>query len=146
MIWLTWKLVTLPVRVVFRVLGLSVRTIRFLGIGRILAFAAGVGTGLAVAPTSGRELRAVLRERQQSLAATGGDLAAVVRHELANSPRTWHLPQPTVNVDEGRRVVLTGVVPHEDARHDLLRTAGAVAGVRAVDDHLSVLPPPEREP
>ncbi len=137
MIWLTWKLLTLPVRLVLGVVRGIVRTIRFIGIGRIAAFGAGVGVGLSVAPTDGRRFRAAVLDRQQSIAATGGDLAAVVRHELSNSPRTWHLPQPSVAVDGGR-VVLTGTVPHDEARHDLVRTAGAVPGVRSVEDLLSV--------
>ena len=35
-------------------------------------------------------------------------------------------------------VRLTGTVPHEQARLDLVRTAGSIAGVRAVDDDLTV--------
>lgn len=138
MIWLLWKLLTLPVRLVLGSVKLTGRTIRVVGIGRILAFAAGVGTGLAVAPTDGRRFRAAVLDRQQSLASTGGDLAATVRYELSHSPRTWHLPQPSVAVDGGR-VVLTGSVPHEEARMDLVRTAGAVPGVRAVEDLLTVV-------
>ena len=138
MIWLTWKLLTLPIRLVFGTVKWNVRIIRFVGVGRILAFGAGVGVGMAVAPASGKELRAAVLGAQQSVAATGGDLAATVRYELANSPRTWHLPQPTISVLEGR-VTLRGEVPHDDARADLVRTAGAVVGVRAVVDELTVV-------
>ena len=74
-------------------------------------------------------------------AAGSGDVGATVRHELATSPRTWHLPQPGVTV-QGDRVVLTGAVPHDEARLALIRTAGAVTGVRAVDDHLTIDEPP----
>jgi osmotically-inducible protein OsmY len=40
----------------------------------------------------------------------------------------------------GDRVTLTGAVPHDEARLALLRTAGSIAGVRAVDDQLTVEP------
>ncbi len=98
---------------------------------------AGVATGLAAAPTDGRALRArVLGPTTPPVAGTA-DVAAAVRTELANSPRTWHLPQPAVRVADGR-VELRGAIPHEEARLDLVRTAGAVHGVRAVDDQLVV--------
>ncbi len=138
MIWLTWKLLTLPFRIVFGTLGLTVRTIRFVGVSRIVAFGAGVATGMAVAPVPGRELRAqVLPAAGAGGTAAPGDLAAVVAAELASGPRTWHLPQPAVTVADGR-VTLTGPVPHDEARLALVRAAGAIAGVRAVEDHLSV--------
>lgn len=137
MIWLTWKLLTLPFRVVFGTLGLTYRTVRLVGPSRILAFGAGVGVGLAVAPTDGEQFRARLRQEYGSAASTGGDLGETVRYELAHSPRTWHLPQPVVTVD-GTRITLTGEVPHDTARADLGRTAGAVVGVTAVDNRIAV--------
>lgn len=137
MIWLTWKLLTLPIRIVFGTLRISIRTVRFVGIGRILAFGAGVGVGLAVAPTSGEQFRAKLRQQYGSAASAAGDLGETVRYELAHSPRTWHLPQPVVTV-EGTRITLTGEVPHDTARLDLGRTAGAVVGVTAVDNRVTV--------
>lgn len=138
MIWLTWKLLTLPIRLVFGTLGLSFKTIRFVGLSRILAFGAGVGAGMAIAPTTGAEFRARLAEQYSGAAApAGGDLGEAVRHELAHSPRTWHLPQPTVTVI-GNRVTLTGQVPHDTGRIDLGKTAGAVAGVGAVDNRITV--------
>lgn len=137
MIWLTWKLLTLPFRLVFGTVGLSFKTIRFVGLSRILAFGTGVGVGLAVAPTTGADFRARLLERYAATASSAGDLGETVRYELAHSPRTWHLPQPVVTV-EGNRVTLTGEVPHETARGDLGRTAGAVVGVAAVDNRLTI--------
>lgn len=137
MIWLLWKLITLPFRLVLGVVRLLLGTIGFVGLDRIVAFAAGVGVGLAVSPTPASQLRGGVAAEQEVKAARGGDIGAAVRHELATSPRTWHLPQPGVTV-HGDRVALTGGVPHDQARHDLLRTAGAIAGVRAVDDHLTV--------
>ena len=145
MIWLLWKLLTLPFRLVFGTLGLTFKTVRFVGIGRLLFFGAGVGAGLALAPTSGTELRARLAQRRETsaTATTGAGLADAVRDELAHSPRTWHLPQPAVTV-EGNRVTLTGEVPHDEARADLGRTAGAVIGVAAVDNRITVsTTPPE---
>lgn len=139
MIWLLWKLLTLPLRVVLGTIGLSLKTVRLLGPGRVLAFGAGVGVGLATAPTTGEEFRARFAERCGASWPTHGvrDLADEVRGELRNAPRTWHLPQPTVRVD-GTRVTLTGSVPHAEARGELIRTAGSVLGVTAVDDQLTV--------
>ncbi len=142
MIWLLWKLLTLPIRLALGTTKLTWRTIRFIGISRIVAFGAGVGTGIALAPKPADQLRAGGAAQQEAKAASSGDVAAAVRHELANSPRTWHLPQPGVTI-QGDRITLTGTVPHDEARHQLLRTAGAVAGVRAVDDHLTVEAPAE---
>ncbi len=137
MIWLLWKLVTLPFRLVFGTISASFKTIRFVGVGRIVAFGAGLGVGMAVAPTTGEQFRARLSEGYSSTASAAGDLGETVRYELAHSPRTWHLPQPVVSV-EGNRITLTGAVPHETARGDLGRTAGAVVGVAAVDNRISV--------
>ena len=139
MIWLLWKLLTLPIRLVFGTLSATFKTVRFVGLGRILAFGAGVGAGMAVAPTSGEQFRARLAAGRASVASAAGDLGETVRYELAHSPRTWHLPQPVVSV-EGNRVTLTGSVPHETAKGDLGRTAGAVVGVAAVDNRVTVTP------
>jgi hypothetical protein len=140
MIWLAWKLLTLPIRLVLGTLGITFRTIRFVGVGRLLFFGAGVGTGMALSPNTGDQLRerlAQVRNPRPPLSAT--DLGALVRDELAHSPRTWHLPQPAVTVVDDR-VTLTGEVPHESARADLGRTAGAVTGVAAVDNQIRVVP------
>lgn len=114
------------------------RTGRLVGYRRIFLFGLGVGVGLLIAPMTGREARA----RLQSLidarrGITSGDLAERVRFELSHAPRTWHLPQPTVEV-QGGTAILRGVVPHETGRIDLERTAAAVAGVVEVDNHVAV--------
>jgi hypothetical protein len=137
MIWLLWKLLTLPIRLVFGTISLTFKTIRFVGVSRILAFGAGVGAGMSVPPTAGEQFRARLAGARSSAASAAGDLGETVRYELAHSPRTWHLPQPVVSV-EGNRITLTGEVPHETAKGDLGRTAGAVVGVAAVDNRVTV--------
>lgn len=114
------------------------RTGRLLGYRRLVVFAAGVGVGLLIAPMTGREARARLQaliDERRGIAT--GDLAERVRFELSHAPRTWHLPQPTVEV-EGGTAILRGVVPHETGRLDLERTAAAVAGVIEVDNHVAV--------
>ena len=66
-----------------------------------------------------------------------GDLAERIRFELSHSPRTWHLPQPDVEVIGGT-AILRGEVPHEVGRADLERTAAAVAGVVHVENQVDV--------
>lgn len=137
MIFILWSLLTLPIKIVLGVVKLVLRTIGFIGVSRIAAFGAGVGVGVAMAPKPADQLRSGVAAKEEARAARGGDIGSAVRHELATSPRTWHLPQPGVTV-QGDRVVLTGSVPHDEARLALLRTAGSVTGVRAVDDHLTI--------
>lgn len=138
MLWLLWTLVTLPLRLGFGIMRTVLRTIGFVGPGRLLAFVAGIATGMAVAPTEvGRRVEGLVRPPAPATA--GADLAQRVSDELAHSPRTWHLPQPTVFAD-GDRIVLTGEVPHETGRGDIVRTAGAVAGVAAVENRLTLAP------
>lgn len=114
------------------------RTGRLLGYRRLFVFAAGIGVGLLVAPTTGDKARAKLREliegRRDGLQR---DLGERVRFELSHSPRTWHLPQPSVTM-LGATAVLSGQVPHELGRVELERTAAAVAGVAVVDNQLVV--------
>jgi hypothetical protein len=136
-----FKLLWLPVRLVFGTTKLSVktgyRTGRLVGYRRIFVFGAGVAVGLLVAPTPGRELRAFIRRRLEARGVTDADLGERVRFELAHHPRTWHLPQPEVVV-AGHRVTLRGEVPDSSARQEMVRAAGALPGVAAVDDDLEV--------
>lgn len=113
------------------------RTGRLLGSRRVALFAAGVGVGLLIAPLTGREARAKLQELWAGRQSGGADLATRVRQELAQAPRTWHLPQPEVEV-VGSRAILRGEVPHETGRADLARAAAAVAGVADVDNHIDI--------
>jgi hypothetical protein len=117
----------------------SYRIIRAIGLVRLAILAVGIGIGLLIAPTSGVELRDRLRRRLEEQRDVSGDLviAQRVREELAQSPRTWHLPQPEVEV-AGGTAILTGEVPHLSGRADLERIAAAVAGVVAVDSRLVV--------
>jgi hypothetical protein len=112
------------------------RTGRLLGYRRILVFGLGVGVGLLIAPMTGDELRTRLRHLIEQRRGTG-DLAERVRFELSHSPRTWHLPQPDVEVIGGT-AILRGEVPHEVGRADLERTAAAVAGVVHVENQVDV--------
>lgn len=137
------RLALLPLRVVFGASGLTFRTGyragRLFGYRRLVVFGVGVGVGLLVAPVAGRELRARLRSVAESRFGRVSDpeLSERVRFELSHSPRTWHLPQPTVHVLAGR-VTLVGEVPHETGRMDLERAAAAVPGVSAVENRVLV--------
>jgi len=139
-------LLTLP----FRLLGLGFKTgagtaklthrsVRLLGYRRLFVFGAGVAVGMLFAPGPGAELRAKLKAKFDELQglAPAIDLATRVRDELASAPRTWHLPQPTVEVVGEGRVALTGEVPDTAARADLERVAAAVKGVVTVENRLS---------
>src|SRR5690606_22768124 len=96
-----------------RSVGSTYRVGRLIGLSRLLAFAVGVAVGLAVAPTSGRDLRDRLAQRVAARRAPASDEAVAerVRYELSHSPRTWHLPQPQVEVAAGT-AILTGGAPH----------------------------------
>ena len=92
--------------------------------------------GLLIAPMTGRELRTRIQHLIDERMGTG-DLADRIRFELSHSPRTWHLPQPDVEVIGGT-AILRGEVPHEVGRADLERTAAAVAGVVHVENQVDV--------
>ena len=108
------------------------------GYRRIFVFAAGVGVGLLISSEPGRELRERIRAQISGREPEGaGPLDERVRRELSHSPRTWHLPQPDIEV-VGGRVVLHGSVPHETGRTDLEAAARAVHGVTTVDNRLVI--------
>ena len=146
-----WFLLTLPFKLVglgFKTgagsVKLTHRTVRLMGYRRLFVFSAGVGVGVLIAPGPGAEMRAKLREVLDSLRGTavsgggGADLPSRVRDELSSSPRTWHLPQPSVAVDGEGHIVLSGDVPDATASADLERVAAAVRGVVSVDNRLVV--------
>lgn len=115
------------------------RAARFVGVSRILALALGVAIGLLIAPTSGQELRDRLLRQWEARRAPASDdaVAERVRYELSHSPRTWHLPQPEVEVIAGT-AILTGDAPHASGKADIERAAAAVPGVAEVDSRLIV--------
>jgi hypothetical protein len=135
------RLIFLPAKVGVGTTKLGVkagyRAGRLVGYRRLFVFGAGVAVGLLVAPMAGRELRARIQKLIEEQRGGVGDLAERVRYELSHSPRTWHLPQPDVEV-VGGRAILRGEVPHEVGRTDLERTAAAVAGVIEVDNQVGV--------
>jgi hypothetical protein len=117
------------------------RTGRRLGFGRLLFFAAGAGVALLFAPTSGAELRERIRkaieERQAGDGLTDAAVAVRVREVLSQSPRTWHLPQPDVDVVAGT-VILTGDAPHATGKADIEEAVASVPGVMIVESRLVV--------
>lgn len=148
------RVLTFPVRLTYGVGKLGVKTGytagrlsvastykagRFVGLSRLLAFGAGVGVGMLVAPTSGQELRDRIRRQLAARKAPASDdaVAERVRYELSHSPRTWHLPQPSVEVSGGV-AILTGGAPHETGKADIERATAAVPGVAEVESHLVV--------
>ena len=110
-----------------------------LGYRRMLTLAAGVGIGLLIAPSSGQDLRDQLRRKWEQRSGPESDdvVAERVRHELSHSPRTWHLPQPEVEVVAGK-AILTGGAPHATGKADIERAAASVPGVADVDSRLVV--------
>ena len=132
-----------PLRLSYGMGRMSVRTGyrvgRRAGPSRVLALGVGVGIGLLIAPTSGEELRDRLRRQLEARRAPAGDdaVAERVRYELSHSPRTWHLPQPAVEV-VGGTAILTGGAPHATGKADIERAAAAVPGVADVDNRLVV--------
>jgi osmotically-inducible protein OsmY len=119
--------------------GSAYRAGRFVGLSRLLALGTGVVIGLLAAPTSGQELRDRLGRELAARRAPASDdaIAERVRYELSHSPRTWHLPQPSVEVSAGT-AILTGGAPHETGKADIERAAAAVPGVVDVDNRLVV--------
>lgn len=122
--------------------GTSYRVGRRVGWSRLAALGTGVVIGMMIAPSSGAELRARLGRRVAERRRPVGDdaVAARVRYELSHSPRTWHLPQPEVEV-RGSTAVLRGQVPHDTGRQDLERVAAAVTGIVDVDNQVAVVAP-----
>jgi hypothetical protein len=115
------------------------RVARWLGFRRVMLLGLGIVIGMLTAPVPGSEIRAALRRLVEARrAGSDAELAERVRFELAHHPRTWHLPQPEVTVVY-HRVALTGQVPDETARQELVRAVAALGGVNEVDDRLAVV-------
>ncbi len=112
---------------------------RKIGLKRMSLLAAGAAAAALSTPTTGSEMRRRIG-RLADRRVPDADLAARVRHELSHSPRTWHLPQPTISVLRGR-VVLSGEAPHATGRADLERVVAAVPGVLAVENEIVIAGP-----
>jgi osmotically-inducible protein OsmY len=123
------KIVFFPVRV-------TTRSLRWVGLRRLILIGIGASVALLLTPVTGAEMRRRL-SRLVARRVPDADLAARVRHELSHSPRTWHLPQPSISVLQGR-VVLAGEAPHATGRADLERVVSAVPGVVSVDNEIIV--------
>lgn len=155
LVHLLWRLLLLPFKLALALLGTTFRVgarvgsaparvtwaaTRRAGWTGTSCFALGVAAGLLVAPTSGAALRARLAGAVAGGRPADPELGERVAHELAHAPRTWHLPQPEVDVVDGQ-VVLRGAVAHDVARDELERAAAAVPGVTGVRNELDVVDP-----
>ena len=137
-------LVAIPTRLSARLLRFSLvttfRTTRAAVRSSIVSFLLGVGLGWFITTPTGRQAVAYVRQALGQGTAVPVDdesLAGRVRTTLAGSSRTWHLPQPDVTV-AAQVVTLTGEVPHEQGRADLVATVRVIEGVASVVDQLSV--------
>jgi hypothetical protein len=114
---------------------------RRVGLGRMVFFAAGAGVALLLAPTSGAELRERIRraieERNAANRLSDAEVAVRVREVLSQSPRTWHLPQPAIDVVDGT-AILTGDAPHASGKADIEEAVASVPGVLGIDSRLVV--------
>ena len=114
---------------------------RRVGLGRMVFFAAGAAVALLLAPTSGADLRERLRraldERRTATGLSDAEVADLVRETLSQSPRTWHLPQPAIDVVDGT-AILTGDAPHTSGKADIEEAVAAVPGVLGVDSRLVI--------
>ncbi len=146
------RLVALPFRLAFWVAGVALKVgyragraplklgghaARLMGFKGVVLFGSGLAMGLLVAPWPGRELRQRLRDLLTAGGVSDDELAEKVAFELSHAPRTWHLPQPSLTVVDGR-VSLTGEAPHDEGRAELERVAAGIPGVVAVDNQLTV--------
>lgn len=128
---------TAPVR-------LTIGVLRRIGVRRLALLGVGAAAGALLTPVAGPEFR-----RRIAIAVAKGRSGAEptveerVRRRLADSPRTWHLPQPEVvavrDADEAAwRIILAGRAPDESARTDLEEAALSVVGVAGVDNRIRV--------
>jgi hypothetical protein len=135
------RLLFLPFRVGMKTGAVSAkvgyRSARLVGFRRLFVLGIGVGIGLLMSEVPGRRIRESIRGAVAGGVTGGVDLGERVRFELSHSPRTWHLPQPSVDI-EGATVVLKGEVPHATAKADLEAAATTVPGVTTVENLLEI--------
>lgn len=112
------------------------KSLKWIGLRRLVLLGLGATLALMLTPYTGAEVRRKM-SRLVARRVPDADLAARVRHELSHSPRTWHLPQPTISVLQGH-VLLVGEAPHATGRADLERVVAAVPGVLSVDNEITV--------
>ncbi|MBS1847131.1 MAG: BON domain-containing protein [Actinobacteria bacterium] len=123
---------------------LAIRGVRAFGPRRLALVAVGVAVGAACTPMAGPELRArVVDAVRRRRAGAEPTVEERVRRSLAESPRTWHLPQPevvAVRAGDGAdwTIILAGTAPDATACADLASVAGAVAGVGEVDNRIRI--------
>ena len=131
------KMVTTPIKASFRVA-------KFIGYRRVALLGIGGAIGALVTPVSGSELRSRVRaEITRRRAGTEPSVEDRVRQHLAQSPRTWHLPQPevvAVRIPESAewKIILAGEVTDDVSRRDLELASLSVSGVETVDNRLRV--------
>ena len=103
---------------------------RFIGLRRVLSSGSASASGCWSRPRPGRSCApgSVASGSGRRAPATDDAVAERVRYELSHSPRTWHLPQPEVEVVAGT-AILTGGARHATGKADLERAAAAVPGV-----------------
>ena len=132
------KVVGTPIKVANRIVG-------FIGYRRVGLLTVGAAAGAVLSPVSGAELRRrIAEEIHRRRAGTEPTVEERVRQHLAQSPRTWHLPQPevvAVSVGDGAgwQVILAGEITDDSARRDLEQASLSVTGVESVDNRLRVV-------
>lgn len=123
---------------------LTAGVVHVIGVRRLVLLGAGAALGALLTPVAGPELRrriAVAVAKRRSGAEP--TVEERVRRRLADSPRTWHLPQPEVvavrdDDETDWRIILAGTAPDESARTDLEEAVYSVTGVADVDNRIRV--------
>lgn len=109
---------------------------RRIGWGKVALFATGVAVGLLLSIVPGGYMRRKLASLVKAGSVHDSELCDRVVFELAHSPRTWHLAQPQVTVDDGV-IRLRGEVPDRASADALEKVARAVPGVVDVTSELT---------
>ena len=125
------------------------RAVRLVGYRRVGLLMVGAAAGAVLSPVSGTELRRrIAEEIHRRRAGTEPTVEERVRQHLAQSPRTWHLPQPevvavAVGDGTGWQIILAGEISDASARRDLEQASLSVTGVESVDNRLRVVGQPD---